>query len=67
MTQGDTKPRQGRRAVAGATVAIGLVWLAVVGLHLYWRNWEEAVLWAAIAVATMAASFAGLPGFRRKS
>jgi hypothetical protein len=46
--------------------AFGLVWLAVVGLHLSWRNWEEAAFWAAIAVVGMAASWAGLPGFRQR-
>ncbi len=62
MTDEDAT-RRGRGALAGARVAFGVVWLAVIGLHLSWRNWDEAAFWTAIAVVTMTASWAGRPGF----
>jgi uncharacterized protein YqgC (DUF456 family) len=44
---------------------MALVWVAVVGFHLWFRNWGEAVFWSAIGIATTVGSCADFLGRRR--
>ncbi|WP_156320253.1 hypothetical protein [Brevundimonas sp. AAP58] len=44
---------------------MALIWVAVVGFHLWFQNWGEAIFWAAIGVATTAGSCGDLLSRRR--
>ena len=58
--------RHAQSASRGATIALGLVWIGVVGFHLWFRNWVEATFWAAIGIATTVSSVAGLGARKRR-
>lgn len=65
MTRRSGAGRAERSALRGATLVMALIWVGVVGFHLWFRNWGEAVFWAAIAVATTAGSCGDLLSRRR--
>ncbi len=65
MTRPSADGPAGRPGLAGATLIMALIWVAVVGFHLWFQNWGEAIFWAAIGVATTAGSCGDLLSRRR--
>jgi hypothetical protein len=60
VTRGSGHGRSGRSALVGATLGLALIWFAVVGFHLWSRNWGDAAFWAAIGIATTVGAGTGL-------
>jgi len=60
VTRGSSDDRSGRSALAGATIGLAVIWIGVVGFHLWFRNWGDAAFWAAIGIATTVGSGASL-------
>lgn len=52
--------RDGEWAAMGAVAVMAVLWVAIVGFHLYQRAWNDAVFWTAIAVATSAGSLTAI-------
>jgi uncharacterized membrane-anchored protein len=66
MTGGPNDARSGDQAALGAVVVMGVIWVAIVGFHLYQRAWNDALFWVAIAVATSAGSITAIRHSRRR-
>lgn len=66
MTGGPNDARNGDQAALGAVVVMAVIWVAIVGFHLYQRAWNDALFWAAIAVATSAGSITAIRHSRRR-
>jgi hypothetical protein len=60
MTRASGDKGSGRSALAGATIGLAVIWIGVVGFHLWFRNWGDAAFWAAIGIATRVGSGASL-------
>lgn len=52
MTGRPDDKTSGRSALAGGTIGLLVIWIVVVGFHLWFRNWGDAAFWAAIGIAT---------------
>lgn len=66
MTSGPNERRNGDQAALGAVIVMAVIWVAIVGFHLYQRAWNDALFWAAIAVATSASSITAIRYSRRR-
>jgi Kef-type K+ transport system membrane component KefB len=66
MMGGPNDARKGDQAALGAVVVMAVIWVAIVGFHLYQRAWNDALFWAAIAVATSASSITAIRYSRRR-
>lgn len=56
----------GNQAALGAVAVMALIWVAIVGFYLHQRDWNEALFWAGIAVATSAGSWTAIRHSRRR-
>lgn len=56
MIGGPNDAKNGDQAAMGAVAVMALIWVAIVGFHVWQRAWNDALFWAAIAVATSAGS-----------
>ncbi len=66
MTETPKDAKVGDQATLGAVVVMAVIWVAIVGFYIYQRDWNEALFWAAIAVATSAGSIAAIHHSRRR-
>lgn len=63
----DCGRRDTRAATWGAAAAILLIWVVIVGFHVWKGAWSDALFWGAIGVATSAGVWAPTLGRRRKT
>lgn len=63
----EARDRQSQAALKGAGLVMLLIWAAIIGVYVSNRDWNEAIFWSAIAVATSAGVFGSIFAARRKS
>lgn len=66
MTREPSDAGSGDHAALGAVIVMAVIWVAIVGFHLYRHAWNDAVFWAAMAVATSAGSVTAIRHSRRR-
>ena len=66
MTGGPDDTRNADQAALGTVAVMAVIWVAIVGFHLYQHTWNDALFWAAIAVATSAGSATAIRHSRRR-